>query len=217
MAKRNQQHGPQRHQGPPAVPQRNASGFDSLGQLSQRESRGIRTSGGNPEAEHCIESPREARIPPGSSGRKRGMNLRLGSQGKPSRQPPLETGTFKRISREAAEEPPVLSNESQAPPVRRGALTLHLPSTSARGDQRKKTDGWRRVGVLSDKQSPTRALAVLAALGVVAHSRQIWLRCHHHPQIRPSHVVMTFFSSILLRVHTTWVRNLATWVRNLAT
>ena len=77
-------HGPQRHQGPPAVPQRNASGFDSLGQLSQRESRGIRTSGGNPEAEHCIESPREARIPPGSSGRKRGMNLRLGSQGCPS-------------------------------------------------------------------------------------------------------------------------------------
>ena len=52
VAKRNQQHGPQRHQGPPAVPQRNASGFDSLGQLSQRESRGIRTSGGNPEAEH---------------------------------------------------------------------------------------------------------------------------------------------------------------------
>ena len=86
------------------------------------------------------------------------MNLRLGSQGKPSRQPPLETGTFKRISREAAEEPPVLSNESQAPPVRRGALTLHLPSTSARGNQRKKTDGWRRVGVLSDKQSPTRAI-----------------------------------------------------------
>ena len=39
------------------------------------------------------------------------------------------------------------------------------------------------------KQSPKQAFGRLSpALGVTPHHRSLWLRCHHHPLSRPSHV-----------------------------